>query len=100
MNEMDVALICKALGDTNRLKIVRLLTSGEKCACKLLEEFAINHSTLSHHMKVLSECDLVNIRKDGKWSYYSLNCETLKAYREYISEFVCNKDSTEGGCCK
>ena len=37
MNAMDVALICKALADANRLEIVRMLSDGEKCGCKLLE---------------------------------------------------------------
>lgn len=101
MNEIDVALICKALGDANRLKIVRLLTLGEKCACQLLDELDIKHSTLSHHMKVLSESKLVSTNKEGKWSYYSLNCETLTAYREFIGGLVCYKEPTEGGCrCK
>lgn len=59
MSDMDAALICKALGDANRLKIVRLLSGGEKCACKLLEAFDISQPTLSHHMKTLCECGLV-----------------------------------------
>ena len=41
MNAMDVALICKALGDANRLEIVQMLSDGEKCGCKLLERFKI-----------------------------------------------------------
>ena len=36
MNAMDVALICKALGDANRLESVKMLSDGEKCGCKLL----------------------------------------------------------------
>lgn len=41
MNAIDVSLLCKALGDANRLQIVKLLTQGEMCACKLLEYFQI-----------------------------------------------------------
>ena len=63
MNAMDVALICKALGDANRLEIVKMLSDGEKCGCKLLERFEITQPTLSHHMKILMECGLVNARK-------------------------------------
>ena len=54
-----MALICKALGDANRLKIVKMLSDGEKCGCKLLEAFEITQPTLSHHMKILCECGLV-----------------------------------------
>ena len=45
---MDVALICKALGDANRLEIVQMLSDGEKCGYKLLERFEITQPTLSH----------------------------------------------------
>ena len=45
MNAMDVALICKALGDANRLEIVQMLSDGEKCGCKLLERFEITQPT-------------------------------------------------------
>lgn len=86
MNEIDIALICKALGDSNRLKIVKMLSGGEKCACKLLEAFEITQPTLSHHMKILTECGLVTARKDGKWSHYSLSSEALTAFKEFISE--------------
>ena len=94
------AMICKALADENRLKIVEMLTNGEMCACKLLEKLAITQPTLSHHMKVLEECNLVNIRKDGKWCYYSLNCQTLTAFREYINSLACtcSKDKKECSC--
>ena len=84
MNTMDVALICKALGDSNRLQIVQMLSEGEKCGCKLLEAFKITQPTLSHHMRILTECGLVNARKEGKWSHYSLNCDTLKEYTQVI----------------
>ena len=47
MKEREIAKICKALGDENRVKIIQLLTKGELCACKLLEEFNIGQSTLS-----------------------------------------------------
>ena len=60
MREIDVALICKALSDPNRLKIVQMLSDGEKCGCKLLEAFAITQPTLSHHMRILEESAGIN----------------------------------------
>ena len=101
MNAMDVALICKALGDANRLEILKMLSDGEKCGCKLLERFEITQPTLSHHMKILMECGLVNARKDGKWQHYSLNCETLTQFKEFIEGLTCCGcgSNSEGGCC-
>lgn len=65
--------VFKALGDSNRLRILNLLSDGEKCACEILKCFNISQSTLSHHMKILSECGLVKSRKEGTWNHYSLN---------------------------
>ena len=96
MNEMYIALICKALGDANRLKIVKMLSDGEKCGCKLLESFEITQPTLSHHMKILCECGLVETRKEGKWLHYSLNCETLTAFKVFISSLDCCRNGDCG----
>lgn len=92
MQEMDIALICKALGDSNRLKIVKMLSGGEKCGCKLLEAFEITQPTLSHHMKILCDCGLVNARKEGKWTHYSISEEILAGFQDFISKLNCRKD--------
>lgn len=84
MVEMDAALICKALSDSNRLRIVQSLSAGEMCACRLLEQFSITQPTLSHHMRVLCECGLIHVRREGKWSHYSLNHDTLTVFRQFI----------------
>lgn len=91
VREMDVALICRALGDANRLQIVKMLSDGEKCGCKLLEAFDITQPTLSHHMKILCECGLVETRREGRWSHYSLNCQTLGAFKAFIGTLSCRK---------
>lgn len=97
MNTIDIALLCKALGDSNRLQIIQMLSDGEKCACKLLEQFDITQPTLSHHMKILCECSLVEVRKEGKWSHYSLNCKTLAEFKKFIDSLSCAQEN--GGCC-
>ena len=92
VNEMkltDVALICKALGDSNRLEIAQMLSAGEKCGCRILERFSFTQRTLSHHKKILVECGLVNDRKEGKWHHYSLNCEALIEFKNYIGSLTC-----------
>ena len=100
MKSMDVAFICKALSDANRLEIVQMLSDGEKCGCKLLERFEITQPTLSHHMRILVDCGLVNDHKEGKWHHYSLNCETLTEFKAFIDCLMCVKYSDEKeGCC-
>lgn len=73
INYEENAKVLKVLSDPNRLKIIDILSCGERCACDILEFFDFTQPTLSHHMKVLEESGLVNVRKDGVWNYYSLN---------------------------
>ena len=84
----------KAFSDVNRLMIVNMLSCGELCACKILEKFDITQPTLSHHMKTLCDCGLVNSRKEGKWTYYSLNRETIQVFQVFLSEITAQKE-----CC-
>jgi len=101
MTDSEISQICKALGDENRLKIISLLTEGEKCACVLLEKFQITQPTLSHHMKILSDCELVKSRKSGKWMFYEINCCRFKEFKNYFEAIQCWKDKipSEGECC-
>lgn len=92
MNNIDVALICKALSDSNRIEIVKILSKEEKCACKILERLDITQPTLSHNMKILIDCNLVQYRKEGKWTHYNLNLDTFEAYRNYIDNILESED--------
>lgn len=76
--------ILKALADPKRLRIVDMLSCGELCACKILEEFHITQPTLSHDMKVLMEAGIVRKRPEGKWIYYSLDEENLRIFYEQL----------------
>ena len=102
MKESEIAFICKALGDENRVQILKMLTGGELCACKILDAFNITQPTLSHHMKILTDCNLVNSRKEGKWTYYSINSEKFSEFKNAVSEFTCKtstKKKSSGKCC-
>ncbi|MGN1479917.1 MAG: ArsR/SmtB family transcription factor [Acutalibacteraceae bacterium] len=100
LDDKKTALIFKALGDENRIRILKLLRSGEKCACRILEELSITQPTLSHHMKILCDSGLVIGRKDGKWMHYSLSAEgaetTVKSLKELTEAVSCNSDEP---CC-
>ena len=89
----------KALADQSRLEIMDMLSCGELCACKILERFHITQPTLSHHMKILCDCGLVNGRKDGKWTYYSLNEKTVQDFKEYLCHVTtCKEDCICRNC--
>lgn len=100
MTRDEVANISKALSDVNRILIIEMLTSGTKCGCDLLDKLKITQPTLSHHMKVLSDCGLVTSIKDGKWHNYSINCEKFSEYKEYITTISCTDNGSETCCNK
>lgn len=81
------AKVFKAFCDANRLKILDILKNGEHCACKLLEILDVSQSTLSHHMKILTDANIVNVRKDGKWSHYSLSTQGLIHVFHYLESY-------------
>lgn len=101
MTEDSVSIICKALGDPNRLKIIKLLTTGEQCASKLLEDFNITQPTLSHHMKILAKAGLVSTRKEGKKTFYQIHCSQFKEFKAYFEKITCWKDklAEQNDCC-
>ncbi len=86
MDYRKTANLFKALADENRLQIMEILKDGEKCACKLLEALQISQPTLSHHMKILCDAELVSGRKEGKWMYYSLSKAGIKNAKSYLKE--------------
>ena len=75
---IDTAKMLKAISDPKRLRIVDMLSCGEKCASELLEAFQITQPTLSHDMKVLLEAGIVNDRREGKNTVYSLDHSVLE----------------------
>jgi ArsR family transcriptional regulator len=62
----------KALAHPLRLKIIKKLSDGELCVCKLNEDVDFSQSNLSQHLKILKEAGILNSRKVGMWMYYSI----------------------------
>jgi ArsR family transcriptional regulator, arsenate/arsenite/antimonite-responsive transcriptional repressor len=68
----------KALSDPTRVAIVnRLAGAGEVCVCAFVEELGLSQPTVSHHLRVLREANLVEARRNGTWGYYRLVPETV-----------------------
>lgn len=78
-------LIFKALASDHRREILGMLSAAdtssgktccaaeEVCACKISDRLGLSPSTTSHHMSLLRDAGLVSCRKDGTWTYYTLN---------------------------
>ncbi len=84
----DAAKIFKAFDDENRVYILNELRDGEKCACNILEKMQISQPTLSHHMKILCDAGIVQARREGKWTYYSISRSGIKTAIELLMNFI------------
>lgn len=88
----------KILSDPNRIKIIEFLSCGEMCACTILEKLNITQPTLSHHMKKLEEANLITIRKDGLWTYYSLNRSQIKDLLIFMLQITFETNNFNNEC--
>ena len=95
------AKVFKALCDPRRQRILELLHSGEKCACRLLDELDISQPTLSHHMKLLCDSGIVVGRKEGKWMHYRLSPEGVQIAKDYLTGLTpANAACESKPCCE
>lgn len=103
-NYLENSKVFKALGDPKRAMIVDMLSCGELCACMILEKFNMSQSTLSHHMKLLCGCGLVRSREVGKWTYYSLDADTISKTKQFFCAITSDKENCickeSPNCCK
>jgi DNA-binding transcriptional ArsR family regulator len=69
---LKILNITKALSDENRIRALMMLTGGELCVCQIIEMLGLAPSTVSKHMSILRQAELVQTRKEGRWIYYRL----------------------------
>ena len=77
--------IFKALNDQTRRDIVELLKKGDLTAGEIADHFDISKPSISHHLDLLKQADIVSSVKQGQFIYYSLNTTVLD---EIISWFL------------
>jgi ArsR family transcriptional regulator len=100
-SELDVVIVCKALGDPTRLKILDLLrTKGRSCcdligrderglcACDVESAVGLSQASISHHMGLLRRAGLVKAEKRGRWMYYSRNEAAIAGLAELFARAV------------
>lgn len=77
-NALSLANFFKYFCSATRIKILNVLFSSELCMCDISALLGINHSTISHQLKILKQARLIKSRSDGNVIYYSLNDEHIK----------------------
>ena len=76
---IDCVEFCRALGDDTRQRILVMLLEGEMCVGDIVEAFNVSQPTISHHLNVLKQQNLVTSRKDGKLVFYAINHDNVVA---------------------
>ena len=95
----ETAEVFKAFCDENRIRILEMLQTGEKCGCKLLEELNVTQPTLSHHMKILCDSGIVEGRKEGKWTHYKISNDGRNNALKLLEEITSTHNTCIEKCC-
>ena len=74
---IDCVEFCKALADDTRQRILEMLLEREMPAGDIVAAFAMSQPTISHHLNVLKQFDLVTSRKEGKQVFYTINQDNV-----------------------
>jgi len=69
----DLLTIFKALSDETRLRVIKLLESGELCVCDIFTALDMSQPKVSFHLNVLKEAGFLKDRKQGRWTHYRLD---------------------------
>lgn len=82
----------KALNDPNRRKILKLLQEKDLTAGEIADEFNISKPSISHHLDILKQAELIYGERDGQYILYSINTTVLEEAANWFMEII-NKTS-------
>jgi DNA-binding transcriptional ArsR family regulator len=80
----------EAIADPTRRRLIELLTEGERPAGELVAHFDVSFSAISQQLRILSEANLVQSRREGRRQVYRLNPENLDPVANWLSRYARN----------
>ena len=83
---MSLQNTLRALADPIRREILNLLKQGRMSAGEIVEHFDVTGASISRHLSVLKEADLIRDTREGKFIYYDLNASVLEEIMLWIAE--------------
>lgn len=83
---MGLQKTLKALADPTRRDILNLLKKGRLSAGEIADQFPVTAASISRHLSVLKEADLIRDTRKGKYIYYDLNTTVLEEVMLWISD--------------
>ena len=85
----------KALSDPIRREILNLLKEGKMSAGEIVEKFPVTGASISRHLSVLKEADLIRDTREGKFIFYELNTSVLEEIMLWITELKGESDDAK-----
>ena len=84
----NLVKIFKALSDKNRVRILKMLQIRPLCVCEITAVLNLATSTVSKHLSILRDVDLITDEKKGKWVNYNLNVNSEELYAKEIMKLI------------
>lgn len=85
-SDKDLSNIAKALSHEVRVQIIRYLIEEDQCITgDFVKRLPLAQSTVSQHLKILKDAELVSVAYEGKKSYYCVNKQTLRKFRGLVA---------------
>lgn len=94
---MTMSLVFKALSDPTRREILRLLEQEDLPAGEIAGHFEMTKPSISHHLNVLKQADLVQDLRKGQNIYYSLNTTVFQELLSWLLQMLGNRNSEKEG---
>lgn len=92
MDQKDLARISKALSDPTRLRIVEAISSSNEMYCgQVVEKCGLTPGTISHHLKILADANLIETRREGQFIYMRSRPETIRDYGRALDRMAGKK---------
>lgn len=92
MNQKELARISKALSDPTRLGIYETISSKPEMYCgELMKNCPLTPGTISHHLKILAEANLIECRREGQFVYNRVLPETMHEYSRALTQIADKK---------
>ena len=85
----------KALADPIRREILNLLRDGKMSAGEIVDKFPVTGASISRHLSVLKEADLIRDTREGKYIFYELNTSVLEEIMLWISDLKGDFDNDQ-----
>lgn len=83
-------IVFKALNDKTRRDILELLKAGNKTAGEIADHFNFSKPTISHHLDLLRQAELIMSEKQGQFISYSLNTTVVDELLKWVLQFSSN----------